>query len=352
VNVGNPSARIQYLDVLKVILILCVLFQHLPEYLGYNPLTFLNMRVFTEQLGGIGVSGFVILSGIGLGYAHLHRHHKFSIGKFWRQRMLRITPLYYLALAAWLFAVALIPPMNLLAHMLFIHVFFRDYSHNPGSLWYVGLIVQCYLIFPLALQMLKRSRLEFLWLATLLFYALGIWLISVGFYLSDTVLMYGPEFVLGMDFALRMKNRNSNPYTSRVGWLIGAIALVTFVVAYQTPQWWGLSPAITWPLTTSGRIGFFLVILNIVSRVKTSRFEVAIVPLAYASYAVFLFHRPMWTAAILSPLWGWFGRLPDVLAGAVQFSYLVLLGIPLIFVISYWMQSSYDHTLTALSERL
>jgi len=37
----NRSTRIHYIEILKVVFILCVLFQHLPEYLGYNPLDLL-----------------------------------------------------------------------------------------------------------------------------------------------------------------------------------------------------------------------------------------------------------------------------------------------------------------------
>jgi len=311
-------------------------------------LTLLNIRVLTEQLGGIGVSGFVVLSGFGLTYARLSVRSRLNVGSFWRQRMIRITPLYYVALAAWLFAVALVPPANLLAHLLFVHVFFQDFSHNPGSLWYIGLIVQCYLVFPPLILMLQHGRIYLVWALALLAYVLGIALISAGVYLSDTVLMFGLEFVLGMDLAARMTINQRNPYLSRVGWGVGAFALMAFAVAYQALGWSELSHWITWPLTTFGRLGFFLVTLNIAARINTPRLAKAAVPLAFASYAVYLFHRPFWTLAVQSPLWGWIGRLPPVLVNPMQFTYLVLVGIPLIFFVSYWIQSANDRTIVVL----
>lgn len=347
-TIANQSVRIHYLDILKVVFILCVLLQHLPEYLGYNPLDLLGIRVFTEQLGGIGVSGFVILSGFGLTYARLATRSPLNLWTFWRQRLLRVTPLYYLSLVAWLFAVALIPPQNLLAHLLFVHVFFRDFAHNPGSLWYVGLIVQCYLVFPLLFRMFQRNRQNLAWLLILSAYALGVALISAGYYLSDTVLMYGPEFLLGMGLAQRVRRGRPDSYLAPAGLLTGLLIFLVWAVVYQTAAWSDLNLWITWPLTTAGRIGFFLVALNLASRVSARRLTLAAAPLAFASYAVFLFHRPMWTLAINSPLWGWIGRLPDVLIHSVQFVYLALLGIPLIFVVAYWMQYANDRTLVAL----
>ncbi|MGD1895593.1 MAG: hypothetical protein ACFB16_01430 [Phormidesmis sp.] len=51
-----------------------------------------------------------------------------------------------------------------------------------------------------------------------------------------------------------------------------------------------------------------------------------------ASYCVFLFHRPIWTA--LAQLW----NQPSYL----QSIFILGFGIPLIFVVSYWAQTFYS----------
>ncbi len=345
---ARQNSRLLYFDLLKVVFILCVLFQHLPEYLGYNPLYALGIGVFVNQLGGIGVTGFVILSGFGLTNSYFHSDLRLQPKAFGLRRLWRVVPLYYLAILAWIFLVALIPPANLAAHMLLIHVFFPDYSHNPGSLWFVGMIVQCYLIFPIAILALQRGKWRWVWLIAYGIYCLGLALVIDGYYLSDTVLLYGLAFVLGMDLAIRMGEPSPNPYLSRKALYFSLLAFGVFALIYQFADWSGLTPWVTKPLTLLGEVSFFLVALNLAVRLGTQRPNLLLSSLAFASYAVFLFHRPMWTLAVLSPLWGWISRLPPAYVSLTQFSYLVLLGMPLIFLVSYWIQIANDRTLAAI----
>jgi len=114
--------------------------------------------------GDVGVTLFIIASGFGLTYGMLGRSEAVALpaGSFYRRRMLRIFPL-------WWGAHLLFLPLGLLmanglstgdwrfyadlAALRFLPGMF--YYFSPAW-WYVGLIVQFYLVFPLLWRVLRR----------------------------------------------------------------------------------------------------------------------------------------------------------------------------------------------------
>ena len=132
-------------------------------------------------LGEHGVHFFLIASGFGLAASWWRRYgvadsaqSPFSIAKFWRRRLWRIFPLYWLAhgLVLILFAIdpkwvpfggeiwqqggmgiatALAASLTTLRNLILPYYFFLN-----SAWWYIGLAVQLYLVFPWLMQLGKR----------------------------------------------------------------------------------------------------------------------------------------------------------------------------------------------------
>lgn len=345
------AARLEYIDGLKVIMILCVLLCHLPGFSEIEP------NQLWPELGGAGVSGFIILSGFGLTYSLLTKNvTEVRFIQFFCQRFIRIVPLYYAALFTYLLVVDLIQPSNLLAHVFFVHTFFPDFSHNPGSLWFVGLIVQCYLFFPLVYKLIsKNKRVFFLNCFAIGFYILGLILGTLGLYLADSFLRFVIEFVLGMNIALDTHSRKMNQYLAFPVVMFAAIELTFFIIVMETSVLYSWPDYVRYSITTFSRICFFFVALNIFLLMEQNwKTYKKIVPLvsamSLASYAVYLFHRPLLTILVRGDAWNWFVHQP--FPKDVKFFTLAVVSFPLIFLISYWIQTAHDSMQKNLSRSL
>jgi peptidoglycan/LPS O-acetylase OafA/YrhL len=136
--VGPGTGRIAAFDELKGIAILLVVLYHAGGVLVWR--NFLH--------GDLGVDIFVVLSGAGLA---LSGHADEAPGKFLFRRLRRIAPAYWLALAAYTIANAVVlerptSALNFGIHALGIHGWFGDaigLSINE-SFWFITLIVSLY----------------------------------------------------------------------------------------------------------------------------------------------------------------------------------------------------------------
>lgn len=337
--------RLEYIDGLKAIMILCVLLTHLPEYLEAQ-LGSHFWRTWSEW-GGAGVSGFIILSGFGLTYSLLTKNvTDVKVIPFFWKRFVRLIPLYYIALFFYLSIVDFIQPQNLLTHLIFVHTFFPNFSHNPGSLWFVGLIVQCYLFFPTAYKFIFHKRgIITLSVAAISLYILGVILTDMGLYVRDSFLSFSIEFVFGMNIA-RDAHRQKMKQYSTFPVAMSAIALLTcFIILAQSSLLYSLAEYIRYPITTFSRICFFIVLLNIFSFLEKywkyfSRLIPLLSALSFASYSVYLFHRPMLTIMTRGSVWNWI--IHHTSTGYVRFISLFVISTPLIFLVSFWIQVAYD----------
>jgi peptidoglycan/LPS O-acetylase OafA/YrhL len=341
--------KLRYVDALRVVLVLCVLLAHLPEYLGLNPLSVLRLVALHTWWGEIGVSGFLILSAFSLTYSLLRRDSDLRLKEFFFKRFVRLIPLYYVAIFAWLWIVGLVSPASLLAHMFCVHVFFRAFSRDIGCLWFVGLIVQWYLIFPLACTVMRKARIGVLWGFSFLIYILGLLLSARGLYVEDTFLFYSIDFLLGMDLARLVVREGKNYYLGARAAGLACVGFAVFVTLFELP----LVGETTWVRHAAIKLGglsFFLLALNTLRylEMRSERWVLFLSSASYASYPVYLLHRPIWTIAVKSPIWTWLIGLESLLAPYLRFIYLALLGIPGIFAFGFCAQSAYDSLLKRL----
>ena len=335
------SARLEYIDGLKVIMIFCVLLCHLPGYSEIEP------SHLWPELGGAGVSGFIILSGFGLTYGLLTKNvTNIRVIPFLRQRFLRILPLYYAAIFTYLLILDLMQPANFLAHLLLVHTFFKELSHNPGSFWFVGLIVQCYLFFPFAYKiLLKNKGLFVLNISAICLYILGILLAALGLYVADSFLSFVIEFVLSINIAVNAYTKKMNQYIALPIIIFTAIELTCFIISMKTSFIYDLSDYVRQSITTFSRICFFMIFLNVFLLLEQhwenyKRLVTVLSAMGFASYSVYLFHRPLLTILIRGSVWNWFFH--QISSKDLKFIALAVVSFPLIFLIIYWIQTAHD----------
>jgi peptidoglycan/LPS O-acetylase OafA/YrhL len=179
-----------------------------------------NLLRYLGYLGDQGVQLFLIASGFGLTWSLLWRsqvNQSISWPGFYRRRLLQIYPLWWVAHLGVLGLQAVshkIPEASLLNPGFYLSlVGIRGtaglmYSLSP-SWWFIGLLVQLYLIYPLlwnGLQTLGAKR--FLWgLGAIAISVRGVGLFVAGDYIDywsrgSIFIARLPEFLLGMGLAL------------------------------------------------------------------------------------------------------------------------------------------------------
>ncbi|GAA6620306.1 acyltransferase family protein [Scytonema sp. NUACC26] len=192
-------------------------------------------------LGKFGVHFFLIASGFGLGASwwrqtHLSSKKYFTTVSFWQRRLLRLLPLYWLAigLALILFLINhdLIPygkdiftqggvevfTAILATLTTFRNLIWKYYFFLNGAWWYVGLAIQLYFIFPFLIGCIQRWSYSILLLGSLIVSLLYRGLV-VALPLNDlatNLLLRGSlfpsrlfEFVFGLVLAIVLLEKNT-----------------------------------------------------------------------------------------------------------------------------------------------
>lgn len=137
------------------------------------------------------VDGFVVLSGFIIARTVL-TNDGLSIQKFMLLRLIRLSPSYYLAIAAIISANFVVGRTNVdsvdvLLHLAYSHNFFNDYTQGlDGAFWSVGLEMSLYVTFAILLSIARRSSIPLVWLL----------IVSnvVCFLICIFVRVYNPEF--------------------------------------------------------------------------------------------------------------------------------------------------------------
>ncbi len=198
-----------------------------------------NLLRYIGWTGDQGVQLFIIASGFGLTWGLLHRQagHPLALGSFYLKRAERIFPLWWgahiLFIITWLltgWGLSLFAPNTYLS-LLGIRVTPGLLYYFSPAWWYIWLIIQLYLIYPLLWGTLRRlGPLRLLVWSSVIAFALR----GVGLYLFDGYLDAWargaifitrlPEFVFGISLA---------------AWMFSEAERVT--KRLQTPLIWGLT---------------------------------------------------------------------------------------------------------------
>ncbi|MCR4324455.1 MAG: acyltransferase [Candidatus Curtissbacteria bacterium] len=163
--------RLIYLDILKAIAIIGVIWIHVISgafnFIDPKSISF-KFYLVLDQIFRFSVPLFVALSGYTL--ALKYEDFKVNLREFFTRRVIRILPWYLFWATFFLLYVKLTEPAYSSQYTLFEKYFLGRADYH---LYFVPMIFQLYLLFPLLLFLLRRAKLGLL---------VGMFLFELGFY--------------------------------------------------------------------------------------------------------------------------------------------------------------------------
>jgi peptidoglycan/LPS O-acetylase OafA/YrhL len=337
---NSRSQRLDWLDPLKAFALLAILLNHLIEEFGRGP-WFTNpssnwpslaerlRNIYPQQydfpvslvqfLGWLGDSGpgvFIFASGFGLTWAALNRPETgFKFKDFYTKRLLRIFPLYITIHVLILAGSLVVPgseytlasPYTLLS---LLGLRFTDslfFAFNP-SWWFIWLILQLYLVFPLLYLAMKRFGYKRFLIAALTFTFISRFLglegirYSQSLYYWMTGIFFGTrlaEFAVGMALAswLLYSDQTVLNKFSGLGKILG-LSTGVYVLGIICSFFW-YTTIVSNLLVTLGLSGLFYCLWE--GWVRKSRWSTGTVTwIGVYAYPVYLIHQTplIWTEHI------------------------------------------------------
>lgn len=320
----NDPPRLPWVEPLRALALVGILWNHFVEAFGVYP-WFTNpannwpdfatriktlfpqadslpvaLFQFVGWLGDSGPGVFLFLSGLGLTLGmQSHERTPGWIVSFYRRRLLRIFPLYIAAHFV-VFAGAILARDQstvLAGPRAFLSLFgirFTDslfFAFNP-SWWFVWLILQLYLVYPLLLLLLERIGMK-RFLAACLLVTLGarLWgiLYSSSLYYWMTGMFFGTrlaEFAAGMVLARYLGKGGVIPGARWTGGVSAALYLVGFGCSLTLP-----ATLLSNLLITLGLTGLFHMLWTAALR-RIPGVAALLEWVGRESYGVFLVHQP------------------------------------------------------------
>lgn len=146
--------------------------KHASEYIStISNISFDWIVGFISSIGYLGVSLFIISSGIGLTYSQLHKKANKNNWKQWYVKRFRsIIPEYWIVLIGLTILPLILRSenkigiINFITHLTATHIISpKYYNAIDGSWWYISLIISLYIIFPILYKLSnKYSKEKFL----------------------------------------------------------------------------------------------------------------------------------------------------------------------------------------------
>lgn len=340
----SRSKRLPVFDWIRAVAIITIIFHHLPNYTFnfYDLRNFgipLDFTIVNELSRYLGLSLFIFTSGYLLNAKKVYFSTWGEVLSFAKHKLIRILPLYYLALVIFSFTEDVRNPIKLLIHALGLQLIFTTQTHSIPirTLWFVGLITVYYFIFAVV----KSSNLDRGFRIYILVLSWAIPLFLNGYFdLTDyRISLYWAIFWFGVlcseKHLPRLKIWRPLSQVSAAlfvavfvgidvdfGPLIGSDS--TFILKYLLLNIFMLSFVIS-----AYNVCYWLA--------QRLRFQPGMKFIAYISYCMYLFHRPVW----------YIMRELLVNQFSIDSPYFILAalivgGLPLIMALSYGLQVAYD----------
>jgi peptidoglycan/LPS O-acetylase OafA/YrhL len=313
--------RVTQIESIRVLAMAGIFFYHLwtvlPDGFTQSPLGPFFGDLISQ--GYLGVVVFNAITGFVLTLPHAEPGAKppLPLVAFFRRRFGRIVPQYYLSLALWSLVALLFGSMPFLAlgacvgeKLFFVQTFdpARFFCLEP-ALWWMGLLAQFYLVFPLLLTLFRKlgtaratwSCLAFGWGLWFVLSLLAKWNTTVA--LVDYMLYFNlpyrlPEFALGMAFALAWKSRAAAPQPGDLesglpaSWLLGFAGLTYFALPLSVLFKNSLPMPFAHILLTAACLGAAGTLFAWPAMARLGA-RPAMATAAAASYSFYLLHQPI-----------------------------------------------------------
>jgi len=306
--------------------------------------------------GHVGIVPFFIISGLGLTYSQRVRER--SALAFYRRRFVRIMPLYWIVLALTVATIALwqeeptLDWASILVHIPALHSLSSAYAQDMnGPLWFVGVIVQLYLLFPLCYALMKRMRFAAFFVLALLLKTGSAYLMLTLDGLANPPTFYLPEFFIGMYIGMRWAGDPAFRIRGAVGCAATVLSVLLLFLISTSSFFRDLS---LWVVNCDWLLGvslFFSLewLLGHVLRPGVERACAGLIRAgANATFVVFLTHLLFYNYYLGRPLY----QLKLEVADSFTLTFIVICGF---YVVVSWfgnaVQKDYDRFVDRMQRR-
>jgi peptidoglycan/LPS O-acetylase OafA/YrhL len=320
-DMAGGRARLLFIDYLRAAAILYIVgFWHLWEYAPDAPA---YQNGFTHAVIFMVLGLFVFLSGVLLGRNEVRPDAR-SVLCFYRRRLLRIWPLYILALLTFV-AFGITNWATAAKSAIGLVMFFGP---SPATLWFVAMLVWFYLLAPFLIISAKRVPLFAGFCAALY---VGMAVVAMILPQADKRLfIYFPAFAAGIAAGVGL-------WAPQRWCLAAGLAAAAFIALLCSGVHLRL---LTVPLEGAvAVVGPVFVYAWCWPKAAALKPVPIVMAVSYASFAMYLFHRP-----ILGACQRVF--MPD--GFFFQWVYLTLVCLPLVGLVSWIAQRAYDQMTTNL----
>jgi len=332
--------RILHFDLMRSIAILIILIYHLPGYtLNFYDLNTIgigiDLSIFREFSKYFGLGLFIFISGYlsnlkGRGFADTR-----AIKRYVSRKIVKIFPLYYLALVLFSYFYDVKEPLRVTTHILGLQLIFASEFVKPApTLWFIGLILIYYVIY----LFVKAEKVDdFTKVLVLALFPFAVVAANKMFGVMDLrIVLYYGIFLLGL-------YSGRHDIFKNISWAQLGIAALSFTALILVRDNYAFA---TNPFSS---LDSFLIInvlmVLFVSFVYKSclffpdetKLKRLVETVSYSSFCMFLFHRPVW-----SWMHDVLGSTRIVESEGMMAIILTVIGIPVIIGISYSVQRLYD----------
>jgi peptidoglycan/LPS O-acetylase OafA/YrhL len=340
------------LDILRVIAIFFILITHSGIYISNSPVE----HFFSTYFASFGIALFVFVSGYSL-YLNNNSINSFEdILKFYKKRLLRIFPLYWLALISFIiifwFLVPIYAPSqivnsyqselnsyftigNMAITFFGLEIFLSpEYATPIFTLWYIGLILIFYFLFPILIRWSKNSKeLIFHSILVLIFFLILRFLFNI---IDIRFFNFYFIFIIGI-LACRSQIFINKGYSKFLillpSLMVFSLILDNYVKTIITSNIFGyfVTQSIFFTILASAFCIIQFYFASSFSENFTEKTILFIGSIAFSSYCVYLFHRQFLTLVYGACYFLHFG---SIISNIV----IIFIGIPILFVGSFYFQ--------------
>jgi peptidoglycan/LPS O-acetylase OafA/YrhL len=322
--------RLQAFDLIRLLAVAYVIsLRHIPNYLTQDRTGALSTMVTYLMLGCL-----VFVSGHVLARRYPALGDWKGTRSFLTRRLLRVYPLYVVALLGYVVYDRSLTPGNIAAHLLSLNLVLTPATGEPlRTIWFVSMIILYYFAYVGFAGMKNALLVIVAVLATLVLLAVNTW---TG-YTDERLALFLPLFAAG----IVMARRQVLPRLRAAPVLISAAVFVSCGIAQlvnvRLPALPEALLAIVWML--SGLLPVWTAASWVIRKLGWGKWAGR---LCYASFCGYLFHRHIYRILLLI--------LPPSSSGGTVL-YLALVGVPLAFLAGFCVQSAYDRLVSRLSLR-
>jgi peptidoglycan/LPS O-acetylase OafA/YrhL len=379
-------------DFLRALAIIMIIPAHLSNFL-FSTYSKLVLYAFDPYFANMGLGLFIFISGYLLYYNNPSINSFQDICSFYKKRLLRIFPLYWVALIAYILIFSVYASkldsgfvfpnarnafgsFNMLVHFLGLQIVLAPAYASPMlTLYFIGLIIALYTVYPFIIKFSSNSK-RLLFISSTIFFVL-LFLSRILNIIDVRFFMFFWIFVLGIltckeNLFEKPEELVKKSYARILLAAFPIIFVLTVVLESRTVLFLDPDVSLTVESVSSGKINSFIII-SMLSNVANSlglnyatlkfiidtlllnlfailfcileyRFAVKLINdrlsssissvityVASSSYCVYLFHRPFLAL--------WDAKINFIQNPILHDAVTVFVALPLLFFISYHLQS-------------